>query len=242
MAIEMSQFVNHTQWREAMIKKLIAVAALLSISGVASAAKWRVEITNVTPGQSFTPILVASHYGDSGIPGLGAPASEALAMLAEAGATGPLGDELLAQNPRGTSIATLEGLLEPGQTVETYVDARPGQRLTLAAMLVPTNDTFFAIDSVFLPLFGETSVHALAYDAGSEANSQSCADMPGPRCEGEGFSPIPGDGDEGFVHVSNGFHDLGTVGAGEPEILTPAHYTWNNPVAVVTIRRVHSGH
>lgn len=222
-----------------MLRKLMLVAALLSVSGIAAAAKWHVQITNVTPGQTFTPILTAVHYGSSGVPEVGAAPSAALATLAEGGATGPLGEEILAARPRGTQIATLDGLLGPGQTAETYVWGRPGQRLTLAAMLIPTNDTFFAVGSVFLPLYGEKTVRALAYDAGSEPNSQSCADMPGPRCGGQPDSP-PSPDDEGFIHVSNGFHDLGTAAPGEAEILTPAHYTWNNPVAIVTIRRVYS--
>lgn len=222
-----------------MLQRCLALAVLLSLSGVAAAAQWQVEITNVTPGQTFTPILVATHYGDAGVPGLGAAPSEALAMLAEGGATGPLGAQILAGAPHGASVATIEGLLGPGQIVSTTVNARPGQRLTLAAMLVPTNDTFFAVDSVFLPLYGETTVRALAYDAGSEPNSQNCAEMPGPGCGGEGYTPAPG---EGFVYVSNGFHDLGSAPEGEPEILKPAHYTWNNPVAIVTIRRVYSSH
>jgi hypothetical protein len=230
-----------------MINKFAAVVALLALSGTAVAAKWHVQITNVTPGQTFTPILVATHYGSSGIPTLGAPASDGLAMLAEGGDTGPLGDEILASKPRGTDVSTLlgptEGLTGPVQSAETYVHVRPGQRLTLAAMLIPTNDTFFAINSVFLPVHGETVVYALGYDAGSEANSQSCADMPGPRCPGGvGYSPGANAGDEGFVHVSNGFHDLGSAPMGDPEILKPAQYTWNNPVAVVTIRRVHNGY
>jgi len=223
-----------------MMQKMIAAAALLFLSGIATAASWQVEITNVTPGQTFTPILVATHYGSSGVPGIGAPASDALAMLAEGGATGPLGEEIAANTRRGTSVKELGGLLEPGQTVKTDVVGRPGQRLTLAAMLIPTNDTFFSIGSVFLPVHGEKTVYALAYDAGSEINTQSCADMPGPVCGGVGYSP--GSAGEGFVHVGNGFNDLGTAAAGEPEILGPVPYSWNNPVAIVTIRRVYSSH
>lgn len=222
-----------------MLKRLVLVAALLSVSGIAAAAKWQVQITNVTPGQTFTPILTAVHYGSSGVPQVGAAPSAALATLAEGGATGPLGEEIRAARPHGTRIATIDGLLGPGQTAETYIRGRPGQRLTLAAMLIPTNDTFVAVGSVFLPIHGEKTVHALAYDAGSEPNSQNCADMPGPRCGGQPDSPMSAD-DEGFIHVSNGFHDLGSEDGAGNEILTPAHYTWNNPVAIVTIRRVYS--
>jgi len=49
-------------------------------------------------------------------------------------------------------------------------------------------------------------------------------------------------GDEGFVHVSNSFHDLGTDDGMGNEVLLPAHYSWNNAVAVVTIRRIYVSH
>ena len=211
----------------------ILAALLLAGAGPAAAHKWQVEITNVTPGQTFTPILLVTHHGSSGIFELGQPASEELAVLAEGGDTGPLAAALTAQS--GRQAQTIDGLVMPGQTAEAWVEAYPGQRLTIAAMLIPTNDTFVAVDSVFLPFFGATSVHALAYDAGSEPNDQNCANIPGPVCGGEGFSPASGD-PVGVVHVSNGFHDLS---ASDPDALSPVTYTWNNPVAIVTIRRVH---
>jgi len=221
---------------------LLVGIALAMAASVASAAQWQIEITNVTPGQTFTPILVAAHYGDSGVPGIGAPASDVLAMLAEGGATDALAAQIAASTGPDTQLVTIDGLLAPGQTATTTISGRPGQRLTLAAMLIPTNDTFVSLGSVFLPIRGETIVQALAYDAGSEANSQRCADIPGPRCGGAGYSPGTNDGDEGYVHVSNGFHDLGAGGAGPDEILSPVHYSWNNPVAIVTIHRVYGAH
>jgi hypothetical protein len=221
-----------------MLKQLLLAAALCSAAGTAAAAKWQVQITNVTPGQTFTPIMIATHYGESKVFELGSPASEELATLAEGGDTGPLSDQL-APRRAVTSVRTIDGLLAPGQTVETTLIGLPGQRLTVAAMLIPTNDTFFAIHDVFLPLYGEAAVQALAYDAGSEGNDQNCAYIPGPRCGGAGESPMPSDSDEGFVHVSNGFHDLGSMDDSGNEILKPADYSWNNPVAIVSIRRIH---
>jgi hypothetical protein len=218
-----------------MKKQLILAAALLAAAGPAAAAKWLVEVTNVTPDQTFTPVLLVTHYGDGGIFELGQPASDELSILAEGGDTGPLGT--LLGTGSGRSAQTIDGLVMPGQSVKAWIDARPGQRLTLAAMLIPTNDTFIAVDSVFLPFHGETSLTVPAYDAGSEANDQSCVSIPGPVCGGEGYSPVNND-PVGFVHVSNGFHDLSSL---DPAALSPVQYTWNNPVAIVTIRRVH-GH
>jgi hypothetical protein len=212
-------------------KAMLAIGCL-ALGSAAFAAKWQVEVTNVTPGQSFTPILTVSHYPPVKLFELGHPASPALAALAEAGNTAPLTMELEGQRHVG-AIQTVDGLLRPGETRSFEVDGRVGQNLSLAAMLVPTNDTFFAVDSVTLPVAGRIVVQALAYDAGSEANDQNCANIPGPICGGVGASPIAQPTDEGFVHVGNGFHDLG------PGTLAPAHYDWNNPVAIVTIRRMY---
>jgi hypothetical protein len=206
----------------------------LSLCGTAFAARWQVEVTNVTPGQSFTPILAVAHYPPTHLLALGEAASPGLAVLAEGGDTAPLTAEI--EGLRGVGpVQTIGGLLGPGETRSFEVEARVGQNLSLAAMLIPTNDTFFAVDAVLLPLIGRVTVQALAYDAGSEPNDQSCANIPGPRCGGVGASPTPNPGDEGFVHVGNGFHDLGDA----PGVLKPAHYDWNNPVAVVTIRRIY---
>jgi hypothetical protein len=202
--------------------------------GTALAAEWRVAVTNVTPGQSFTPILAVGHYPPVQLFELGEPASAGLAILAEGGDTAPLTAALTGQRGVG-SIQTIGGLLLPGETREFTVSGRVGQALSFAAMLVPTNDTFVAVDSVTLPVAGSRMVKALAYDAGSEANDQDCANIPGPRCGGIGPSPAAQPSDEGFVHVGNGFHDLGSA----PGVLGAAHYDWNNPVAIVSIRRVH---
>lgn len=71
-------------------------------------------------------------------------------------------------------------------------------------------------------------VEAEAYDAGSEANSESCTYIPGPPC---GNAEVRDTGDaEGFVHVHAGVHGIGD--------LDPAMHDWRNPVAEITIKRV----
>jgi hypothetical protein len=96
-------------------------------------------------------------------------------------------------------------LLLPGQTVTVTIDAHHGQVLSFAAMLIPTNDTFVALDRVRLPHFGTSRHVAVAYDAGTELNDQNCANIPGPICMGEGFVEGPQAGGEGFVHVATAF-------------------------------------
>ena len=98
----------------------------------------------------------------------------------------------------------------------------------LAAMLLPTNDTFVSLNGVRLPRHGSVSYLADAYDAGSEPNDELCASVPGPTCGGEGYSPAV-DG-EGFVYPAPGTHGEGD--------LSVAQFGWSGPVAKVTITRL----
>jgi hypothetical protein len=222
--------------------RITTAAVLLAVAGAAGAsdneyrgAQWQVEITNVTRAQTFTPILAATHYGSVDMFEVGEAASQPLADLAEAGDIAPLTGVLEAAGRAVSDIQTNGALLGPGESVTLSLKGRPGQRLSLAGMLIPTNDTFVGVDSIFLPSHGSRTIQALAYDAGTEANDQNCLNIPGPRCGGAAHS-APADTDEGFVHVSNGFHEL--EAAAEGEVLSPATYDWRNPVAVIRIRRV----
>ncbi len=196
---------------------------------------YEVSITNITKGQTFTPQLVTTHSRSISLFTLGKPASDELATLAESGNTEPLTNALLASGKKVTDVASTEGLLAPGQTSTIQVGVnRRGTRLSIAGMLIPTNDTFVAANGLRLPLRGSVTYDLRAYDAGSEFNDQDCANIPGPRCGGEGSSPAA-ETDEGYVYVSNGIHFLND-GVDE---LSPAQYTWQNPVATVTIKRIY---
>ena len=96
-----------------------------------------------------------------------------------------------------------------------------------------------ALDGGYLPKRGSSTFYLKAYDAGTEANDQLCMNIPGPRCGGDGHSPDPLTTDEGFVHISNGFHELGAADDAGNEILQPATYDWRNPVAKVVVKRIH---
>ena len=232
-----------------MKRILICCAALtLGLTGTAHAngknfdVTWEVSITNITKGQTFTPILAATHERDVSFFMLGEPASESVALLAEAGVTDPLASEFEALGSGVGEVSTTGPLLAPGETRTIEITGSPRNRyLSVAAMLIPTNDTFFALQSVRLPSkkrFERTWLSP-GYDAGSEVNDQDCDNMPGPRCNGAGPSPDPAEGDEGFVHIGNGFHDLGFIDPeDDSEILGPFTYDWRNPVAKITIRRI----
>lgn len=220
-----------------MLKQTLTAAVLALSSTLVAAqdtAQYEITITNITPGQTFTPQLVVTHPNNYFMFRLGESASEELEILAEGGDTAPLTDAVA---NIATDVATIDGLLGPGETTSIIVNGIPQQGfVSIAAMLIPTNDTFMAANHIRLPSSGAKMRMVPAYDAGTEENDQSCQNMPGPRCGGEGYVGTPGEGDEGFVHIGNGFHELGNEDADGAEVLGPQTYDWRNSVARITVR------
>ena len=192
-------------------------------------SKIEVTITNITNNQLFTNVLVASHQGKIGLFTLGEQASDELVSIAEGGATGPM-TELLKNNKRVADVTTTSDPLAPGASVTVILSAnKHSNRISLAAMMLPTNDSFIALDSVRVPRNGRTKTYlSPGYDAGSETNDESCLSIPGPFCNGAPFSPE--DDGEGYVHISRGIGGNGD--------LIPAVFDWRNPVASISVRRI----
>lgn len=216
----------------------ILIGAALATTGSAALAQqgqvYSVRITNISAGQTFTPQLVVTHRASWRMFALGEPASDALATMAEGGDTEPL---MMEAGPLAHDLLTVPGLLGPGQSVDTMIRGpAAGGRITVTGMLIPTNDSFFALNAQPLPTVGSESFYVPAYDAGSEANDQNCRHIPGPLCGGEGVSAAA-ESDEGFVHIGNGFHEIELVDESF-EVLAPRLYDWRNPVARITVRRV----
>ena len=101
--------------------------------------------------------------------------------------------------------------------------------MSLVGMLANTNDAFYALQGVAGPSAGAVTYYAVAWDAGSEANNEVCQFVPGPACQH--FFVRATEGAEGFVYVHSGIHGVGD--------LVPALHDWRNPVAKITIRRLH---
>ncbi len=189
--------------------------------------RYKVTVTNISKGEIFTPILVGSHARGVKLFELGAPASAELEMLAEGGDTQPLSELLRAAG--ALDVATAGDVLPPGQSVTLEVAINDRNRhVSVAAMLVPTNDSFFAVNGVAGPKGRSTlTLVSPAYDAGGEDNDELCANIPGPPfiCVGEGYNPASG---EGYVYIHPGIQGVGD--------LVPAAHDWRNPVARITIR------
>jgi hypothetical protein len=216
----------------------LAVALGLVVSGHPAAddtahaqagSTYEIKITNLAPGQSLTPILAATHSGAITLFLPGTPASTELKMLAEGGDVAPLTALLSGMPATVMQVVSGSGLTTPGVTTTlSIMGGGTFDRVSLAAMLIPTNDAFVGIDTT-LPVDGEVKViYAYAYDAGTEVNDETCASIPGPsypECNGPGSGGAPGNG-EGAVVISNGIRGIGDFGTDR---------NWNNPVARFTI-------
>jgi hypothetical protein len=216
---------------------VIFTMILILVSGLSfadekrySKKKYEVTITNLTRGQIFSPPIVIAHDSKFSLFTLGEPASDELAALAEDGVT-----ELLAKLIDGKySYAVAGGPIVPGgsESVTLEISKRSRSRLiSVAGMLVTTNDAFFAARDVWFLGKRNIMVEAEAYDAGSERNSEDCDYIPGPPC-GSGGSHDP-EVAEGYVHVHAGIHGTADLD------LNPAEHDWRNPVAKITIERIY---
>lgn len=222
--------------RKLFIAGLSAAVALSVVLAFATGAlakdkrggqTYEVTITNLTRGQIFSPPVVISHNGNYSLFSLGQPASDQLYPLAEDANTGPLTTQLEGLNSV-FDYTVAGGAVPPGGSITLEIQVKGFKRqITVAGMLVTTNDAFFAIHGVPAPLAGTQVEFAEAYDAGSEANSESCATVPGPPCGSGGVRDTAGA--EGFVFIHAGIHGDGD--------LIPASDDWRNPVAIITIRR-----
>lgn len=209
---------------------LISLVAFLGImvAGNTFAGEGRtyeVTITNLTRGQVITPPVLISHNGDFKLFTAGSAASPELVALAEDGDASSLLASL-AVDDDVFDYTQAGGPLFPGQSVTVEITTEGNfSYLSAAGMLASSNDAFFSINKVKVPNFGKESIMSPAWDAGSEANTESCEHVPGPPC---GNHARMTNGAEGYVHIHAGIHGIGDLVAGV--------HDWRNPVAKITIK------
>ena len=208
---------------------LFVTVGLVALSAQAGGERmYQVTVTNLTKGETITPIFVASHKEDVSLFSLGEAASEELVAIAESGNIQPLSDHWL-NSGVAHDIATNGALLAPGASTTIVVKTAKGyEHISVAAMLIPTNDGFIAANGITAPKKGNRTVMSPAYDAGSETNDELCANIPGPACGGEGLSV--NDSGEGYVHIHGGISGKADLDA--------SSYDWRNPTAKITITRM----
>lgn len=213
-----------------------AVAAHQSDEGVRT---YVITVENLTDGQPLTPPVLATHRAATSVFTVGRAASGGIRGLAENGdVPGLVGELGAADHIGGITVADAVGPVLPGGSVTVEVSTSEGnQRLSIASMLICTNDGFTGVDSLKLPTGrdGSTTAYLGAYDAGTELNTEAFADLV-PPC-----GPLTGvdSGGQG-TGMSNPALAEGGVIAAHPGVagvadLLPGLHGWADPVAKVTI-------
>ncbi len=161
------------------------------------------------------------------------PASVALETLAESGDSSGLVDE--------TGVNELlsgAGILVPGgsETISVSLEQDSVASLSVVTMLVNTNDAFAGTTGFNLAALAvdqTTALRVIAYDAGTEANSEAKGTIPGPADGGEGFNAARDDNDKVHAHPGVISMDDGLMDS----VLSASH-RFDNPVLLIKVTRI----
>ena len=238
-----------------MIKKLATAVGLIAAASAAQAAELEITLTNATQGVYFTPVFAAAHDDSISIFQTGSAASAALELMAEGGAIGDLvtaatnASANVSDGGNSAAPGASNGPVAPGAKVTFNISTDDGNDyLSLAAMLLPTNDGFVGLSNWKIPSeAGTYTINLNAYDAGTEYNDELASSQPNPpflttfgnpggngvvTSGGTGVGPT---GDEnGVVHIHRS--NLGDLDAnGGASDINSAVHRWLNPVARLTV-------
>ena len=162
------------------------------------------------------------------------PLVEALDGDSEVAASGTVGD------------APLVPASDPGETGLPYTASvefgtdRGTRYLSMASMLIATNDGFAGLDTVPLPnaVGASRSYYAAGFDAGTEENTEAFADLVPPA---QSLIGVESD-EDGTAETNPDLAEDGVVtphpGIAGVADLDPDVYGWTEPVALVHVERV----
>ncbi|MCB0029525.1 MAG: spondin domain-containing protein, partial [Anaerolineales bacterium] len=153
-------------------------------------------------------------------------------------------------DPKALTVVAADAPLVPAGTpgAATFADSvtltvrteRAADLLSVASMLVCTNDGFTGVDAVHLPHhLGDTVVYyGGSYDAGTEINTEYFGDLV-PPCQGLiGVTGDPGTGASNPALAEGGVVSTPHAGIQGISDLLPAVHGWTDPAVRVTITRV----
>jgi hypothetical protein len=225
-------------------KFLLSVLPLSLASALAFSQSIDVEVTNLTHGMNFTPILVSAHDSNTHLFTAGQAATAALQMMAEGGNTAPLIAASAGTVVNTNNIAA--GLLAPSvSSPVTAIETGSNTHLSIVAMMLPTNDGFIGLDGWKIPTeVGTYTVYLNGYDAGTEVNDEIIDTVNGGAEDGIPGAPgmDAGTGASGVtdmetnqtVHIHRGNTGDTSLTAGISDVDSRIH-RWLNPVAKVVV-------
>ncbi len=161
---------------------------LLACGGDDEPATYTITVTNTTHNQPLSPPALMIFDGPTKAWDIGLAASNGLEVLAESGSPAEFIDEA-----NGATANTMgDGIVTPGGSAvfELEVDKTNALTLTLATMLVNTNDAFTGVTAWnigHLEVGDSLKTLAPIYDAGTEFNDELADYIPGPAGGGAGF-------------------------------------------------------
>jgi hypothetical protein len=193
--------------------------------------------------------VAATHRGTNELFRVGDRASFGLKEIAENGNNAPMLSRLgsdrdvsdFAEAPGGPLVpagSPGDAMFDQSTTFTITAD-RGARRLSLASMLICTNDGFTGVNGLGLPskVGDSVTVETMAYDAGTEANTEDFADIVPPCQSLIGVSsgePGTGQSDPALAQNDVIRHHAGISGRRD---LVPAIHGWdvNAPVAQITV-------
>lgn len=231
-----------------LITALVSFVLVALAGNAAFAADITVTVHNTTHGAYFTPLLITAHAEAEQLFELGQPASPQIQAMAEGGDISGLA-ALIGGADSDTVVNPAAGLLAPGESATATIntDGTGHTHLSMAAMILPTNDGFVGLQSLVIPDTAGIYVYPLiAYDAGTEANDELVIGPAGGASGVPGIPAAPG-GDNGSngsgvtasesnatVHVHRGVLGDTDVNGGISDLDSTIH-RWLNPVAKLVV-------
>jgi len=191
-----------------------------------------VQVINLTNNQPLSPVVLIAHQTGN-IWTINQSASVELELMAESGDNSSLTAVSFAM-----ASSSGAGPIGPGgsETISLSINNSIASTfLSVATMLVNTNDAFTGIDQLDISQFsvGQSQMmNVAAYDAGTEANSEMMGTIPGPADGGEGMNTSRDDVDFVSRHSGVVTSDFGLTAS----ILNESH-RFDNPVAKIIITR-----
>ncbi|KGJ94978.1 spondin domain-containing protein [Colwellia psychrerythraea] len=232
--------------KQSPIKSTLSLLALALASSTTMAQELSITVTNLTQGLHFTPVITAAHTSDNHLFMASEMASVELQTMAEGGDISGL-VSMLTNSDANINENPAAGLLAPAMSASfNLTNDSANTHLSLAAMILPSNDGFVGLDSWKIPEeAGTYTVFLNAYDAGTEANDE----IRGSGAPGEAGMPVPPPLDASIGMNGTGITDMesnnkvhihrGSLGdddmtAGKSDINNSVQ-RWLNPVAKLTI-------
>ena len=205
-------------------------------------ATFDVTVSNLTNAQPLSPVAVIAHADGYSVFAVGTAATAGLEVLAEGGDNADLiaeadADANVLATASGASPIGPAGYRDHPVSGAGQLNLGRSAHVSASTMLVNTNDAITMLNGADVSALaaGESvSFRTIAYDAGTEANTEEAAHIPGPAGGGEGFNAARDDiADRVAMHPGVVSQDDGYATSD----LTGQH-RFDNAVAAVRIERI----